>query len=95
MTARSEAASSPLVGSSSSSTEASRRIALASATRRRCPPDSRTPPSPIWVFHPSGSCWINACTRVALAAASSSSRVAPGRPKATLSATVPSSIHGS
>jgi hypothetical protein len=49
MTACSETASSPLVGSSSSSTEASRRIALASAIHRRWPPESRTPLSPTTV----------------------------------------------
>jgi hypothetical protein len=74
-------------------------MALASATRRRWPPDSRTPPSPTWVssshsaeeLRPPGH-----LTQFWSIGGESSPPNPPGAaPKARLSAMDPSSIHGS
>ena len=81
-------------GSSSSSTDGLARIALASAIRCRCPPDSDMPCSPILVSRPHGS----SSTKSAWAAVSAvltASSVASGTPSATFSRTLTENSVGS
>ena len=65
---------------------ASFRMARAKATRCRSPPDRCTPAAPTTVSSPSGSFATMSSHCAALAAASTSARVAPGRAARMLSA---------
>mmetsp|Transcript_13766 Transcript_13766/g.33856 ORF Transcript_13766/g.33856 Transcript_13766/m.33856 type:complete len:138 (-) Transcript_13766:4166-4579(-) len=94
-TARSLRASSAEVASSSSSTLGFLMTARAMAMRCFWPPLSWMPPSPTRVCTPSGSLAMKSDALAARAAASTSSRLAPGAPYAMLSAMVPANSSGS
>mmetsp|Transcript_19653 Transcript_19653/g.59579 ORF Transcript_19653/g.59579 Transcript_19653/m.59579 type:complete len:178 (+) Transcript_19653:2699-3232(+) len=92
----SEALSSAEVASSSSKTAGCLMMARAMATRCFWPPESLPPPSPTWVSKPSlRFCVMKSNAFAVRAAASISSRVAPGLPSAIFSATVPRKSIGS
>ena len=86
--ASSDELSSADVASSSSRIGAFFRIARAIAIRWRCPPESFTPRSPTIVSNPSGIASMKSVQRASRAAASTSSRLASGRPYAMFSYTV-------
>jgi len=77
------------VASSSTSSPGWSSKARARARRWRCPPESATPPSPTWVSSPWGRFATNPVASACLSAHQTSSAVASGLPKRTLSATVP------
>mmetsp|Transcript_7462 Transcript_7462/g.16364 ORF Transcript_7462/g.16364 Transcript_7462/m.16364 type:complete len:99 (+) Transcript_7462:2383-2679(+) len=80
-TTRSLAVSSADVASSRSSTEGSRTMARAMATRCFCPPDSLPPRSPTSVSYPSGRLsMMKLCALAALEALTIISSVAPSLP---------------
>jgi hypothetical protein len=83
------AASRLLVASSRISRAGSAIQARAKATSWRSPAASRAPRSPTWVSKPSGRPAMTWSAPTARAAASTSARVASGRPKRMLSRTVP------
>ena len=72
------------VASSRISTVGSVTSARAIATRWRCPPESVRPRSPTTVSYPSGNAVMKSWAPAARAAASTSARVASGRPYAML-----------
>ena len=80
MSSSARAGSSPLVGSSSTSTGPGANRARATASRRRSPPDRVTPSSPTGVSSPWGSAATQASRRAARSAPAISSSSAPGRP---------------
>ena len=88
-TRRSEGRSRDDVASSRISTFGSARKARANATSWRCPDDSRTPRRRTSVSYPLGIAVMNSWAPITRAAFSTSSRLAPGRPKSMLSPTVP------
>jgi hypothetical protein len=83
------AASRLLVASSRISRAGSAIQARAKATSWRSPAASRAPRSPTWVSKPSGRPAMTWSAPTARAAASTSARVASGRPKRMLSRIVP------
>mmetsp|Transcript_27108 Transcript_27108/g.59223 ORF Transcript_27108/g.59223 Transcript_27108/m.59223 type:complete len:124 (-) Transcript_27108:447-818(-) len=91
---RSLSLSSADVASSSSRIAGSFTIARAIATRCFCPPDSCDPP-PTSVSKPLGNSLMKEYALAIRAAASHSSRVAPGLPYAMFSAMVPLKSTGS
>ena len=93
-TAASLSASSPAVGSSRSSSGASRRKARARAIRCRCPADSPAPCSPNLVASPSGRSATKVAASAWRRAAHTSASPASGAPSRTLSATVPLNRYG-
>lgn len=73
-------ASRPVIGSSRTSTGASRRMALAMAIRWRCPPDINRPRCPIGVSYPRGSVVTKSWTSAITAALTTASGSASGLP---------------
>mmetsp|Transcript_17390 Transcript_17390/g.43733 ORF Transcript_17390/g.43733 Transcript_17390/m.43733 type:complete len:132 (-) Transcript_17390:1344-1739(-) len=94
-TTRSLAASSADVASSSSRMRGALTTARAIATRCFCPPLSCTPRSPTCVLYPSGRAAMKSCALAARAAASTSSRLASGRPYRMFSSTLVENSNGS